>query len=582
MPAMASVSSFAGKSSAHAAREIITLLVVATVGLSVLNYSSLTRLVRRQRIVRLAAAGDDGSWHDMLNKVEHNIEAHLPLHHRSLIQQDLSQLTFGEQPKARTDSVGAGELGSGTAKLPSRPPPPASRSRRKASESSCNVEYNTEYGSGDVVVWGATNKVDTWGACCQQCLDFKPLPGSTMNCTAWVWCGEKGGCKNQFQECWLKHMAHPGIASPHKGNPSDPVFWTSGLFDPEAEQVEQQEPEDLNEDRSFHTIITAEGAATHWQSRIHYYWFSKIRARCQLEGPCHMGGFTRILHTGQADDLMNEIPTFVAQPLPKNKADHKGYVVLNRPYAIMQWVQQTTIREKYIIMSEPDHVWLKPMANIMRGQHPAAFAFFYISPSEPALNLRLTQKYTGPITKKEAENISPMGNAPTMMAWDDLARVAPKWMNLSVAIFNDEETAKEWGWVQEMYAFTIACYLEKVPKVTLHKQMMAQPPWDSDMEPFYLLHFTYGVDYDHRGKFTPGKYGEWRFDKRTYGASPPPRNLGQPPPGMQNHLVQHLLNAVNEATAAIPGWDDYAATGVATQWWDGVTFSSPIAGAGRE
>lgn len=28
---------------------------------------------------------------------------------------------------------------------------------------------------------------------------------------------------------------------------------------------------------------------------------------------------------------------------------------------------------------------------------------------EPALNLRLTQKYTGPITKKEAENISPMG-----------------------------------------------------------------------------------------------------------------------------------------------------------------------------
>lgn len=115
-------------------------------------------------------------------------------------------------------------------------------------------------------------------------------------CAAWVWCGEKGGCKNQFQECWLKHMvgiyvlvlsperyvvmaapsvtgptmctagfsyasqrgaaqhckplcvkgdragaqAHPGIASPHKGNPSDPVFWTSGLFDPEAEQVEQQ------------------------------------------------------------------------------------------------------------------------------------------------------------------------------------------------------------------------------------------------------------------------------------------------------------------------------------------------------
>lgn len=48
------------------------------------------------------------------------------------------------------------------------------------------------------------------------------------------------------------------------------------------------------------------------------------------------GGFTRILHSGQADDLMEEMPTFVAQPLPRDKHDHKGYVVLNRPYAIKQ------------------------------------------------------------------------------------------------------------------------------------------------------------------------------------------------------------------------------------------------------
>jgi hypothetical protein len=48
------------------------------------------------------------------------------------------------------------------------------------------------------------------------------------------------------------------------------------------------------------------------------------------------GGFTRILHSGRADDLMKEMPTFVAQPLPPDKHDHKGYVVLNRPYAINQ------------------------------------------------------------------------------------------------------------------------------------------------------------------------------------------------------------------------------------------------------
>lgn len=31
-----------------------------------------------------------------------------------------------------------------------------------------------------------------------------------------------------------------------------------------------------------------------------------------------MGSFTRILHSGQEDALMHEIPTFVARPLPQN------------------------------------------------------------------------------------------------------------------------------------------------------------------------------------------------------------------------------------------------------------------------
>ena len=26
------------------------------------------------------------------------------------------------------------------------------------------------------------------------------------------------------------------------------------------------------EDRSFHVVVTAQGAATHWQARVHYYW----------------------------------------------------------------------------------------------------------------------------------------------------------------------------------------------------------------------------------------------------------------------------------------------------------------------
>lgn len=82
---------------------------------------------------------------------------------------------------------------------------------------------------------------------------------------------------------------------------------------------------------------------------------------------------------------------------------------------------------------------------------------------------------------------------------------------------------------------------------------------------YYILHYTYGMDYTLDGKFTPGVFGQWRFDKRTYAMRPPPRNLEAPPTGMDNGLVRFLINAINEATNTIPGWDEYVQSGFAAQ-----------------
>ena len=46
-----------------------------------------------------------------------------------------------------------------------------------------------------------------------------------------------------------------------------------------------------------------------------------------------MGGFTRILHSGEADDLMDEVPTVVVDKLPESALKNSSYVVLNRPCA---------------------------------------------------------------------------------------------------------------------------------------------------------------------------------------------------------------------------------------------------------
>ena len=424
---------------------------------------------------------------------------------------------------------------------------------------------------GDALVWGTKNLVDSKEECCQQCAKYEPERNSDPFCNVWVYCGDKIRCGSQYRQCWLKYLAHPEGTAPAAEGPE--VGWTTGLMTSSGE--EEDVAMDPNEDRTFHVVISAQGSATHWQSRIHYYFYKKIKKQCAKNGKCEMGGFTRILHSGEPDELMDEIPTFVAKELPPEHPHH-GYIVLNRPYAFLQWIQKVKIPEKYVLMCEPDHLWLKPMPNLMKGHKPAAFPFFYIEPTKKNF-LPITERFVGPLESvKEKEQLAPIGSSPTMLTWNDLEKVVPIWFNLSIAIHNDEEAVKEWGWVQEMYAFTLSMYKAGIRDIGLHLEMMSQPPYDTILEKYYILHYTYGMDYDLDGKFTPGKYGEWRFDKRSYASLPPPRHLSPPPDGMKNDLVRHLIKSMNEATDTIPGWDEFAKTGKATQLWDGKTFANDV------
>lgn len=68
-----------------------------------------------------------------------------------------------------------------------------------------------------------------------------------------------------------------------------------------------------NSNSKFHVAVTATDAAySQWQCRIMYYWYKKVK---DMPGS-DMGKFTRIVHSGKTDQLMDEIPTFVVDPLP--------------------------------------------------------------------------------------------------------------------------------------------------------------------------------------------------------------------------------------------------------------------------
>ncbi len=448
-----------------------------------------------------------------------------------------------------------------------------------SSDVTFTVMEHTEFW-GNVILSGKTNLLDSADECSRACAMHKPNSPNDPPCNLWVFCGDEELCRSSdiYKECWLKHTAHPDAAFPVAKGPS--VGWTSGL----ALSVRKPVMGKSDEDRSYHVIISAQGTATHWQSRIHYYWYLRVRKECREQArkdgtTCDMGGFTRLLHDNEPDDLMEEIPTFVAKTLPKDQPNH-GYIVLNRPYAFLQWVQQATIKEKYVLMGEPDHIWLKPLPNPMEGDNAAAFPFFYIEPTTDE-NIAITERFVGKLeTLDQKLRLYPIGSSPTIMAMDDLKRVVPIWYDLSLKVHEDEVAVEAWGWVQEMYAFSLAMYNAGVHPVSLLPSLMAQPPWDWDKSRYTLLHYTYGMDYTLEGVHTPGVVGPWHWDKRDF-RGPIPRNMQGPPDGA-NDLVRELLMRVridllatrtdlisptrspliqlNEATSAIPMWDVYAET----------------------
>lgn len=297
-----------------------------------------------------------------------------------------------------------------------------------------------------------------------------------------------------------------------------------GSFDGKAMEIR-------NTNSKYHVAVTATDAAySQWQCRIMYYWYKKTK---DMPGSA-MGKFTRILHSGRGDQLMNEIPTFVVDPLPEGL--DRGYIVLNRPWAFVQWLEKAVIDEEYILMAEPDHIFVNPLPNLATENEPAGYPFFYIKPAENEKIMRkFYPKENGPVT-----DVDPIGNSPVIIHKYMLEEIAPTWVNISLRMKDDPETDKAFGWVLEMYAYAVASALHGIKHI-LRKDFMLQPPWDLDVGKKFIIHFTYGCDYNLKGKLTYGKIGEWRFDKRSYLMGPPPKNLSLPPPGVPESVVSLFI-----------------------------------------
>mmetsp|Transcript_8157 Transcript_8157/g.20989 ORF Transcript_8157/g.20989 Transcript_8157/m.20989 type:complete len:151 (+) Transcript_8157:268-720(+) len=131
-----------------------------------------------------------------------------------------------------------------------------------------------------------------------------------------------------------------------------------------------------------------------------------------------------------------------------------------------------------------------------------------------------------------------------------------------------------------MWAFTLACSQQSAGPVTfaMHPEFMLQPPWDKVAQvnacqytqdgkchtlDGFILHYTYGIDFDAHGESTPGKMGAWRFDKRSFVAKYPTL-AAVPMPTHENirreypltyelvRMIREAIPYLRDATASTP------------------------------
>ena len=208
--------------------------------------------------------------------------------------------------------------------------------------------------------------------------------------------------------------------------------------------------------RPYHTLLTTQATTyQQWQSRIMYYHFAKQRAR---DGPCTpMGGFTRLVASerGEADGLEREMPSvFVLQYTVEEIARYGHFGVLNRPYSVVQWIEgggMERLEEPYVYIAETDHVLMKPLPNLAPVGKAAAFQFGYMH-AGPGHQSVIDRHAPGTSWR----NVQPVGPSPLIIEKASLRRLAPLWLNLSLRLKVDPDADRRFGWVLEMWGYSIA------------------------------------------------------------------------------------------------------------------------------
>lgn len=246
---------------------------------------------------------------------------------------------------------------------------------------------------------------------------------------------------------------------------------------------------------SIHTLATSNGSPyQNYQMRIAYATYNLMK---EMPGGGRHVAFTRILHRTKDDELMDEIPTFRADPLQPECDNWCEYPVSDRANAVKQFFQAAKekpdlIKANWLYMIESDYVFMKPLQSPPLKADDTlgwGFPFDYIRPQQRASEMqKLFPKEMGPISK-----IPGTGPAPFVMTRSAWEAVTLDWERLTAEVESDASLKHSLGWVREMYAFSAALAVHNITVDLASGQknrFIAQLPIDSSLGEAHAYHYT--------------------------------------------------------------------------------------------
>ena len=306
--------------------------------------------------------------------------------------------------------------------------------------------------------------------------------------------------------------------------------------------------------KPYHVVLTASsGAYQRWQTRIFYYHYVKLRATL---GACSdMGGFTRLLTQPKgapADGLMSVMHTVVVDEL--SAAETYGFVVLNRPHSVLVALRRGDLSfpEKYVFLAETDHLLMKALPNLASATEAAAYPFHYMNPKRDGKTAALVKRFAG----EHADAVQQVGPSPALLHIDALKALVQPWYDTSFALKRDSAADAEFGWMLEMWGYSIGAALAGV-RHRLVEPLQLEPSSQFGVRTtggdgrysHYILHYTFSHEYSAEGvPRINSKQGGYAFDKRVYHEWLP-RDL-PPPPRCALEATHTLWSLLHDAMAA--------------------------------